>query len=60
MSKHRVLILFLALLVPAVLHAQPGPNDRLAQFDNQGLQCVNSSQGSGQSCQNYVVRFSCP
>jgi hypothetical protein len=37
-----------------------GPNDRLAQFDNQGLQCVNSSQGSGQTCQNYVVRFICP
>jgi hypothetical protein len=37
-----------------------GPNDRLAQFDNQGLQCANSAQGSGQTCQNYVVRFICP
>jgi hypothetical protein len=36
-----------------------GPNDRLAQFNNNGLICVNADQGSGQTCSNYVVRFNC-
>jgi len=35
MSKYRVLVLFLTLLVPAALHAQPGPNDRLAPVINE-------------------------
>jgi len=37
-----------------------GPNDRLAQFNNNGLICVNADQGAGQTCSNYVVRFNCP
>jgi len=37
-----------------------GPNDRLAQFNNKGLICVNADQGAGQTCSNYVVKFSCP
>jgi len=37
-----------------------GPNDRLAQFNNKGLICVNADQGAGQTCSNYVVRFICP
>ena len=36
-----------------------GPNDRLAQFNNNGLICVNADQGAGQTCANYVVRFNC-
>ena len=35
-----------------------GPNDRLAQFDPDGLECRNGDQGSSQSCSNYVVRYS--
>jgi hypothetical protein len=35
-----------------------GPNDRLAKFDPDGLECRNGDQGSGQSCSNYVVRYS--
>jgi len=37
-----------------------GPNDRLAQFNNKGLICVNADQGPNQTCSNYVVKFSCP
>jgi len=33
------------------------PNDRLAQFTRSGLVCRNSEQGSGQSCNSYVVRY---
>ena len=36
-----------------------GPNDRLAQFNNNGLICVNADQGAGQICSNYAVRFNC-
>jgi len=36
-----------------------GPNDRLAQFNNKGLICVNADQGANQTCSNYVVKFSC-
>jgi len=36
-----------------------GPNDRLAQFNNNGLICVNADQGASQTCSNYVVRFNC-
>jgi hypothetical protein len=35
-----------------------GPNDRLAKFDPDGLECRNGDQGAGQSCSNYVVRYS--
>ncbi|HEX2583913.1 MAG TPA: hypothetical protein VHL14_02185 [Steroidobacteraceae bacterium] len=37
----------------------PGPIDRLAEFDNKGLVCINADQNNGQ-CSNYVVRFECP
>ena len=37
-----------------------GPNDRLAQFDNQGLICRHADQTDGKACSNYVVRFKCP
>jgi len=36
-----------------------GPNDRLAQFNNKGLICINADQGANQTCSNYVVRFNC-
>jgi Mucin-2 protein WxxW repeating region len=36
-----------------------GPNDRLAEFDNNGLICRSTDQVGGQTCSNYVVRFGC-
>jgi hypothetical protein len=36
-----------------------GPADRLAQFDSNGLVCLNADQDN-RKCSNYVVRFSCP
>ncbi len=35
-----------------------GPNDRLAEFDTNGLACNNWEQSSGR-CSDYVVRFIC-
>lgn len=35
------------------------PNDRLAEFDSNGLICRNADQGTGQKCSNYAVRFNC-
>jgi hypothetical protein len=49
-----------AVTVSGVQRIVNGPNDRLAEFDTQGLRCTNSAQGTGQSCSNYVVRFICP
>jgi hypothetical protein len=37
---------------------EQGPIDRLAEFDNKGLVCINADQNNGQ-CSNYVVRFYC-
>ena len=41
----------------SVMYETNGPKDRLAQFSPTGLVCRNADQGSGQSCQSYVVRY---
>jgi len=48
-----------AKLSSGVKVATAVPNDRLSQLDNKNLICLNSQQGSGNSCSNYVVRFGC-
>ncbi len=43
------------LSIPITLN---GPNDRLAEFDSNGLACNNWEQDSGR-CSDYVARFIC-
>jgi hypothetical protein len=46
-----------ALSNNTVVATATAPPDRLAQFNLAGLVCKNSDQGSGQTCQNYSVRY---
>lgn len=43
--------------VGRVVYTAVAPNDKLAQFNANGLICRNADQPNGASCSNYVVRF---